>query len=172
MNLLLILLTSLSTMIHKGVFLFSFFPYVSRSSVPPVNTGKLEICGTNPLTGYYRDGFCKTNQQDRFNHSICAVMTQEFLDYSLKMGNDLVTAKPENKFPGLKPGDVWCVCARRWKEAYDANVAPPVKLDSTHIDALKIVKKEELEKLKNETPTEKKNKSEKLTGKGIEKPEL
>lgn len=131
MILILALITSLSMMIQKD---------------EPVNIfgEKLESCCTDPMTGYFRDGYCNTSADDYGTHVICAVMTQEFLDYTLKMGNDLCTAKPEYRFPGLKPGDGWCLCAIRWKEAYDAGVAPLVKLEATHIKALQYVKMEEL----------------------------
>lgn len=131
MTLIFILLTTLSTMLQKD---------------EPTNIfgEKLESCCTNPMTGYFRDGYCNTSKDDYGTHVICAVMTQEFLDYTLMMGNDLCTAKPEYHFPGLKPGDGWCLCAIRWKEAYDKGVAPLVKLESTHIKALKYVKMEEL----------------------------
>ena len=91
----------------------------------------LEPCSTDPLTGYYRDGCCKTDESDRGSHVVCAVMTSEFLEFSLIRGNDLITPRAEYQFPGLKPGDRWCVCALRWVEAVQAGVVAPVVLEST-----------------------------------------
>ena len=96
----------------------------------------LVIAGTNPLTGYYRDGFCSTGNADRGVHVIAATITDEFLQFSKLKGNDLITPIPQHNFPGLKAGDCWCLCASRWKEAYDAGVAPPVILEATHEKAL------------------------------------
>jgi uncharacterized protein len=96
-------------------------------------------CSYDPLTGYYRDGCCQTDEDDHGTHVVCARMTQEFLIFSLQRGNDLMTPRPEYRFVGLQPGDRWCLCARRWKEALDAGVAPPVILDSTHVKALEVV---------------------------------
>ncbi len=91
----------------------------------------LEPCSTEPLTGYFRDGCCKTDESDRGSHVVCAVMTSEFLEFSLNQGNDLITPRAEYQFPGLKPGDQWCVCALRWVEALQAGVVAPVVLEST-----------------------------------------
>ena len=91
----------------------------------------LEPCSTDPLTGYLRDGCCKTDESDRGSHVVCAVMTSEFLEFSLNRGNDLITPRAEYQFPGLKPGDQWCVCALRWVEAVQAGVVAPVVLEST-----------------------------------------
>jgi len=96
-------------------------------------------CSYDPLTGYLRDGCCHTDAQDAGSHVICARVTQAFLEFSLTRGNDLVTPRPEHRFRGLKPGDRWCLCALRWKEALEAGVAPPVVLDSTHERALDYV---------------------------------
>ncbi|WP_013325135.1 DUF2237 family protein [Gloeothece verrucosa] len=104
----------------------------------------LELCCNDPLTGYYRDGFCRTGGQDFGSHVICAVVTAEFLEFSKARGNDLITPRPDYRFPGLKPGDRWCLCASRWKEAFDAGVAPPVVLSSTHARALEVVSLSEL----------------------------
>jgi uncharacterized protein len=93
-------------------------------------------CSYDPLTGYYRDGCCETDEHDRGTHVVCARVTQEFLIFSLERGNDLMTPRPEYRFAGLKPGDRWCLCASRWKEALDAGVAPPVVLECTHEKAL------------------------------------
>src|SRR6478609_667538 len=93
-------------------------------------------CSFDPLTGFFRDGCCKTNSDDFGTHVICAVMTEEFLDFSKAQGNDLSTPAPEWGFPGLKPGDQWCLCAVRWSEAYLAGAAPYVVLESTNFSAL------------------------------------
>ena len=100
---------------------------------------ELEACSTSPLTGFYRDGCCGTGPEDTGLHIICAEMTAEFLRFSVARGNDLVTAQPAFGFPGLKPGDRWCLCALRWKEALQAGVAPPVVLRATHISSLEFV---------------------------------
>ena len=99
----------------------------------------LEPCSYDPLTGYFRDGCCNTDEEDSGTHVICARVTQAFLDYSLQRGNDLITPRPEHRFAGLKPDDRWCLCALRWKEALNAGVAPPVVLISTHARALDFV---------------------------------
>jgi uncharacterized protein len=96
-------------------------------------------CSYDPLTGYYRDGCCHTDDQDLSRHVVCAKVTQAFLDFSLARGNDLITARPQFRFSGLKAGDRWCLCARRWQEAFAAGVAPPVVLESTHAKALEFV---------------------------------
>lgn len=105
----------------------------------------LQSCCTNPMTGFYRNGRCDTGADDRGLHLVCARMTTEFLAFSVSRGNDLVTPVPEYAFPGLKPGDCWCLCVTRWKEALDAGVAPPVNLEGTHISALEFVSLEELQ---------------------------
>lgn len=96
-------------------------------------------CSYDPLTGYYRDGCCNTDDHDQGSHVVCAKVTQEFLDFSLARGNDLVTPRPEHRFVGLEAGDRWCLCAMRWKEALEAGVAPPVVLECTHERALLFV---------------------------------
>lgn len=98
--------------------------------------GPLSACCFSPLTGYFRDGWCRTVEEDRGSHVICAKVTQEFLDFSRERGNDLETPVPEYRFAGLKPGDRWCLCALRWREALQAGVAPPVVLEATHERAL------------------------------------
>jgi uncharacterized protein len=98
--------------------------------------GSLEPCSVDPVTGFYRDGSCRTGGQDIGVHAVCAVMTEEFLEFSVSADNDLSTPRPEWGFPGLRPGDRWCVCAPRWQEALDAGVAPPVVLEATHALAL------------------------------------
>ncbi|NBX82208.1 DUF2237 domain-containing protein [bacterium] len=99
----------------------------------------LEPCCSKYRTGFFRDGFCRTSAQDRGRHVVCARVTQEFLDFSLRRGNDLVTPHPEYDFPGLKAGDCWCLCVLRWKEALAAGVAPAVDLLATHESALEFV---------------------------------
>jgi uncharacterized protein (DUF2237 family) len=104
----------------------------------------LLACSFDPLTGYYRDGCCNTDHNDHGSHVVCAKVTQAFLDFSVSHGNDLVTPRPEFRFAGLKAGDRWCLCARRWLEAFQAGVAPPVVLEATHRKALEIVTIEQL----------------------------
>ncbi len=106
--------------------------------------GPLIACSLDPLTGFFRDGCCRTDEDDHGRHVICAVMTAEFLAFSVSRGNDLVTPIPEYRFPGLKPGDRWCLCALRWKEAFEAGAAPKVVLNATSMAALKFVKLEDL----------------------------
>ncbi|MGF1637209.1 MAG: DUF2237 family protein [Cyclobacteriaceae bacterium] len=100
---------------------------------------KLEPCSMQPVTGYYRDGCCNTNEHDLGTHTVCAIMTEEFLQFSSSRGNDLINPKPEYQFPGLKPGDRWCLCATRWKEAWMADKAPLVVLEATHEKTLDII---------------------------------
>ena len=104
----------------------------------------LEVCGTHPMTGFFRDGCCNTGPMDTGTHTICAIMTEEFLAYTKGRGNDLSTPIPHYQFPGLKPGDRWCLCVNRWKEALQAGVAPKVVLEATHEKALEFVQMEEL----------------------------
>ena len=99
----------------------------------------LEPCGTDPLTGFYRDGCCTAGPEDLGSHTVCAVVTAEFLAHQRQVGNDLSTPRPEYHFPGLQPGDRWCVVAARWLEAYQAGVAPPVVLAATHARAAETV---------------------------------
>ena len=99
----------------------------------------LEPCGTDPVTGFYRDGSCTCGPEDVGVHAVCAVMTGEFLEHQRSVGNDLTTPRPEWSFPGLKPGDRWCVVAARWRQAYDEGVAAPVVLASTHERALDVI---------------------------------
>jgi hypothetical protein len=99
----------------------------------------LEACCYEPKTGFYRNGFCETGPEDSGTHTVCAVMTAEFLTYTKAKGNDLVTPMPLYQFPGLKPGDKWCLCATRWKQAVEAGVAPPVILESTHQKTLEFL---------------------------------
>jgi uncharacterized protein len=101
--------------------------------------GPLEVCGTAPMTGYYRDGCCRSDQEDPGLHTVCAVVTDEFLEHQRRVGNDLSTPRPEYGFPGLTPGDRWCVVALRWAQAYHDGVAAPVVLASTNARALDVV---------------------------------
>ncbi len=98
--------------------------------------GELAVCSTDPLTGWHRDGCCNTDANDQGRHTVCAVVTEEFLAFSKAAGNDLVTPRPEYGFPGLNPGDRWCLCAARWEEARIAGFAPDVVLEATHIKTL------------------------------------
>ncbi|MEB3162319.1 MAG: DUF2237 domain-containing protein [Prochlorothrix sp.] len=104
----------------------------------------LQPCSVDPMTGFYRDGCCNTGAGDYGAHTVCAEMTAEFLAFSKAKGNDLSTPVPAYQFPGLKPGDRWCLCASRWKEALDAGMAPKVVLESTHASTLEYVSLTEL----------------------------
>ena len=111
-----------------------------------METSQKNVLGTNlvlaskdPLTGYFRTGFCSTDRNDAGMHVVAAILTDEFLKYSLSKGNDLISPNPDSGFPGLKAGNVWCLCALRWKEAYDAGVAPKVILEATNIKALEFI---------------------------------
>ena len=101
--------------------------------------GPLKACSADPLTGFFRDGCCNTSAEDVGSHTVCAEMTEEFLAFSTAAGNDLSTPHPEFGFPGLEPGDRWCVCAARWMDAFKVGLAPPVNLAATHEAALAIV---------------------------------
>lgn len=105
---------------------------------------RLEPCSMRPLTGFYRDGCCNTGPADAGSHTICVIMTLEFLEFSRRAGNDLLTPRPEYGFPGLKQGDRWCVCASRWLEAFEVGLAPPVVLEATHERALELLELAEL----------------------------
>jgi uncharacterized protein len=108
--------------------------------------GRLEPCSVEPRTGFYRDGCCNTGPEDLGLHVVCARMTAKFLEFSKATGNDLSTPHPDFGFPGLKPGDRWCLCAGRWREALEAGVAPPVVLSATHEEALAVVTLEDLKR--------------------------
>lgn len=108
--------------------------------------GELQPCSTEPMTGYYRDGACNTGPGDFGVHCVCAQMTAEFLAFSKRAGNDLSTPNPAHAFPGLKPGDRWCLCAPRWQEAFEHAAAPPVVLAATHMAALEFCSLEDLKK--------------------------
>jgi len=116
--------------------------------------GELEVCGTDPLTGFYRDGCCTTGPEDRGSHTICAVVTQEFLEHQRSIGNDLTTPMPHVRFPGLVPGDRWCVTARNWLAAYEAGAAAYVVLAATHERALDIVPLEALQEMAVDVPSD------------------
>ena len=113
--------------------------------------GALAACCFDPLTGYYRDGSCRTGGDDMGTHIVYARVTAQFLEFSASRGNDLSTPRPEHRFRGLKPGDRWCLCVLRWLEALDAGVAPPIILEATHESALEFVPLEELERHAFET---------------------
>ena len=106
--------------------------------------GPLQTCGTDPMTGFTRNGCCDSGPGDVGIHVVCAEMTAAFLAFSAERGNDLSTPAPHFGFPGLRPGDRWCLCAERWKEAFESGVAPPVVLEATHISALEFVSLDEL----------------------------
>jgi len=106
---------------------------------------ELEVCSLTPCTGFYRDGKCHTGADDLGQHTVCAEMTAEFLEFSQSRGNDLSTPRPEMLFPGLKPGDRWCLCRERWEEALAAGRAPGIVLEATHISVLEFVSLETLQ---------------------------
>ena len=118
----------------------------SRDNAQNVQGGPLMPCGNEPVTGFYRNGCCDTGPDDTGMHTVCAVMTTEFLAFSKLSGNDLSTPRPETGFPGLSPGDRWCLCVGRWREALAAGVAPPVVLAATHEETLAVVLLEDLER--------------------------
>jgi len=114
--------------------------------------GELEPCGTDPMTGFYRDGCCSTGPDDLGSHTVCAVVTAEFLEHQRSVGNDLITPLPAYRFPGLQPGDRWCVVAVRWLQAYHDGAAAPVVLASTNRRALDIVPLEALRECAVDVP--------------------
>lgn len=116
--------------------------------------GPLEPCGTDPLTGFYRDGSCHTGPDDRGRHTICAVVTREFLDHQRNVGNDLTTPMPQYRFPGLVPGDRWCVTAVNWLRAHREGAAAPVVLASTHERTLEVVPLEALQQHAVDVPAD------------------
>jgi uncharacterized protein (DUF2237 family) len=113
--------------------------------------GELKCCCLKPLTGYFRDGFCRTNETDTGRHTVCARVTDEFLEFSRRAGNDLITPRPEYDFPGLVAGDKWCLCVFRWREAYENGMAPAVILESCHENALHHVSLEHLREHADQT---------------------
>lgn len=106
--------------------------------------GELKSCCTDPMTGFYRDGYCRTGADDTGRHTVCIRATDEFLEFSRSVGNDLSTPMPQYAFPGVKEGDQWCLCVLRWREALEAGMAPQVVLEATHESALKVVRLEDL----------------------------
>ena len=114
-------------------------PNVTEKQDKNVLGGPLLACSYSPLTGFLRDGCCSTGPNDVGRHLVCAKVTQEFLEFQLRMGNDLISPQPQYRFAGLKPGDRWCVCAARWMEAFEAGVAPMVYLEGTNESALEII---------------------------------
>ncbi len=102
---------------------------------------ELQVCSKDPLTGWFRDGYCRTDERDRGLHVVCASVTEVFLQYSREQGNDLVTPSPDHRFPGLKPGDRWCVCAARWLQAHRAGKAPPIVPEASDDKALTVIPK-------------------------------
>ena len=121
-------------------------PLFDRPMPTNVLGHELKSCCQDPMTGFYRDGYCRTGAGDVGLHTVCAQMTGEFLEFSRRMGNDLSTPRPEWAFPGLRPGDRWCLCVNRWREAFEAGMAPPVLLESTHESALEFVDLEVLQR--------------------------
>ena len=106
----------------------------------------LQNCSTDPMTGFFRDGCCRSGADDVGLHLVCGIMTDEFLQFSKSRGNDLTTPLPQYHFPGLQAGDRWCLCVLRWKEAFEAGVAPKIVLESTHISTLEFVDLEDLQR--------------------------
>jgi hypothetical protein len=115
---------------------------------PSINVlgGLLQLCSAKPLTGFFRDGCCNTGQEDHGLHTVCVILTESFLSFSKAQGNDLSTPMPQYGFAGLKPGDRWCLCAARWKEAFDAGRAPDVVLEATHAVTLQMISLADLRK--------------------------
>jgi uncharacterized protein (DUF2237 family) len=123
--------------IHLGILLFLIGPSVSIAADFNALGEKLQKCSESPKTGFYRNGFCVSGPEDHGTHVACARVTKEFLEFTKSKGNDLITPAPEWSFPGLKPGDKWCLCALRWREAKKAGVAPKLDLSATHQKMLK-----------------------------------
>jgi uncharacterized protein len=136
-------LRSATTLVQRPVCTVP--PAGPRRPAQNVLGGELQCCCLRPRTGFYRDGFCQTGEQDAGRHTVCAIVSDAFLQFSRARGNDLTTPMPEFRFPGLKSGDRWCLCVLRWKEALDAGVAPRVVLDATHAKALDFVSLPNLE---------------------------
>jgi len=111
----------------------------------------LKCCGTKPMTGYFRDGFCRTTETDRGRHVVACIVNEKFLHFTRQMGNDLSSPNPMYNFPGLKAGDKWCVCALRWKEAFEAGCAPEVILEATHEKSLEYVNLNDLISMSSDT---------------------
>ena len=133
----------------KGEKIFENFKFENFNNITKNVLGKpIKMCSASPMTGYFRDGVCNTDETDSGTHVVCAKMTKKFLEYTKKKGNNLSTPNPQYNFPGLKPGDKWCLCALRWKQALDGKVAPMVDLEATHKKALDYVNMDMLEKNK------------------------
>jgi len=116
--------------------------------------GALEECGTDPMTGFTREGCCTTGPEDIGSHTVCAVVTAQFLEHQRRTGNDLITPRPQWRFPGLHPGDRWCVVAARWLQAYEAGAAAPVVLAATHARALEVLPLAALQACAVDVPTD------------------
>ena len=130
----------------NNLLLFCVLPNNARMSGPSnVLGGELQLCCTDPMTGFYRNGMCSTGPGDHGLHVVCVRLTDEFLEFSKAMGNDLSTPIPEFDFPGLEEGDKWCLCVTRWKEALEAGHAPQVYIEATHVSALEYVDREDLQ---------------------------
>ncbi len=114
------------------------------ATIENVLGGELQICCISPMTGFYRNGWCDTGQGDVGVHTVCVVVTEDFLEFCMSVGNDLSTPMPEYEFPGLKSGDKWCLCATRWQEAFESNAAPHVVLEATHKATLERVSIDDL----------------------------
>ncbi len=111
----------------------------ATTSARNVLGGPLEVCGCQPLTGWFRDGSCRSDPSDLGQHTVCCVVNEAFLSYSRAQGNDLSTPVPAYQFPGLRPGDCWCVCATRWLQAYEDGMAPPVRLAACEVSTLEVI---------------------------------
>lgn len=130
--------------IRQGLILLNPQPYFMHDSVNVLGS-ELEPCSMDPITGWRRDGCCNTDDTDRGLHVVCCILTQEFLEFARAQGNDLITPAPQFNFPGLVPGNRWCVCAQTWMDAVEQGVACPVSLECTHEEALSIIPLELLE---------------------------
>lgn len=128
------------------MFFYGASPMAKQPTVQNILGTPLKSCCTQPMTGFFRDGYCRTIRADHGKHVVCAVITKTFISFTKSRGNDLTTPRPECDFPGLKPGDKWCLCALRWREAHEAGVAPPLIPESTHAQLLKFVDEKTLKK--------------------------
>ena len=145
------LIRALKQSFHRYLIIFSILSFTQLTmaqvmTTPPRNVlgTELKKCCDSPKTGFYRNGFCHTGPQDYGTHVACGTMTKEFLEFTKQRGNDLITPRPDWNFPGLKPGDKWCLCALRWLEAKEAGVAPKLDLEATHEKMLEYTKLEDL----------------------------
>ena len=148
-------IVSITSLLVLASLLLSFFS-IKKSNLSNMNDQpqkaknvlgtELQACCFEPKTGWYRDGFCNTDMNDHGSHVVCAEMTDEFLNFSAKCGNNLKTPMPAYGFPGLKAGDKWCLCVSRWKEAMEVGLAPPIILESSHQKALETVTIDDLRK--------------------------